>query len=233
MIDIKGKHAVITGISKGIGRALAKKLLDNGVTVTGWGQSEPDYKHENLRFIKTNVRDQHSVNHAAEQTLATGNVDYLINNAGLGYFNFLEKMPDEQITQMLETNINGVIYCTKALIGNMKANETGHVINLSSTAGIEGMPQVAVYCATKWAVRGFTEALFKEVRNFGIKVTAVYPGAIATNFFDNTPGMEPHAGMLDVNEVADQLITLMQQSPNFCTNHLVFRPLQPKKYAKG
>lgn len=229
-MKLEGKKAVITGISKGIGKRLTLQLLEKEVHVFGWGMSQPDYTHENLTFLKTDVRSRESVNNAAEATLQeAGSIDILVNNAGLGYFGFIEDMSDEIIDKMLLTNINGTIYCTQALVKGMKQQQSGHIINISSIAGLEGMPQVSVYCASKFAVRGITESLFRELRDFGVKVTGIYPGSTETNFFDNTVGLDAHSGMMQPEEVAKQIVNVLETSDNFVTNSVVFRPLQPKK----
>lgn len=229
-MKLEGKKAVITGISKGIGKRLTLQLLEKGVHVFGWGMSQPDYTHENLTFLKTDVRSRESVNNAAKATLdEAGSIDILVNNAGLGYFGFIEDMSDEIIDKMLLTNINGTIYCTQALVKGMKKQQSGHIINISSIAGLEGMPQVSVYCASKFAVRGITESLFRELRDFGVKVTGIYPGSTETNFFDNTVGLDAHSGMMKPEEVAKQIVNVLETSDNFVTNSVVFRPLQPKK----
>lgn len=229
-MNLEGKRAVITGISKGIGKRLTLQLLEKGVHVFGWGMTKPEYDHENLTFLETDVRSRDSVTKTAETTLAqAGTIDILINNAGLGYFGYIEDMSDEIIDKMLLTNINGTIYCTQALVKGMKKQESGHIINISSIAGLEGMQQVSVYCASKFAVRGLTESLFKELRDFGIKVTGIYPGSTETNFFDNTVGLDAHSGMMQPEEVATQIVNVLETSGNFVTNSVVFRPLQPKK----
>ena len=229
-MELKNKVAVITGVSKGIGYYTAKQLLECGCLVFGLGRTPNDIVHENYRFITCDVRIFEQVQLAFEHLLKqTGNqLDVLINNAGLGYFGFLEDMPLSQWDEMQQTNVNGVFYCCKKALPVMKQQQAGHIINIASTAALEGMPQVASYCATKWAVKGLSESLFREVRDFGIKVTCIYPGSVKTDFFRNSPDIKPHDYMLMPDDVARNIVYALQMPKNFHTVNLEIRPLQPK-----
>jgi NADP-dependent 3-hydroxy acid dehydrogenase YdfG len=229
-MDLQNKIAVITGISKGIGKELALQLLEKGAKVAGWGMNQSSIQHENLFFAETNVRQYESVQSAWQQTKAHfgGEVHILINNAGLGYFGYLEEMEMEKWHEMFEVNVNGTYYCCREVIPQMKAQKYGHIINISSIAGLEGMPQVAAYCGTKHAVRGITDSLFRELRDFNIKVTGVYPGSTKTEFFNNAEGIKPHDYMMMPTDVAKQIINAIEAPDNFLVNTLEFRPLQPK-----
>lgn len=229
-MDIKGKNAVITGISKGIGRACAEKLLEKGANVAGWGKSEPPYNHENLHFFETDVKDENSVKESRDKTLKQFNneVDILINNAGLGYFGYFEEMPLEEYREMMQTNVDGVFFVTRNLIPTMKEKGQGHIINLSSIAGLQTNPQGGVYSATKYAVTAFTDALFKELRDYGIKVTGIHPGSVKTDFFENAPGVDAHDYMMKPSEVADTIIHSIESPQNYLVSQVVMRPLQPK-----
>ncbi len=228
-MELLNKTAVITGVSKGIGKALALALLEKGVRVAGLGQTQPDYTHPNFRFIPTNVRDFSSVQKAmqAVQKAFGQEIHILVNNAGLGYFGYLEDITLEQWHEIYETNVNGVFYCCKLVLPQMKQQEYGHIINLSSTAGLEAYPQVAAYSGSKFAVRALSEALYKEVRDFRVKVTCVYPGSVKTDFFRNS-GITPHDYMLQPEDVALAMIQILETPDNFHTVNYEVRPLQPK-----
>lgn len=229
-MNLKGKIAVITGVSKGIGYSTARALLEKGAIVFGLGRTRPDIVNDSFHFIETNVRDAASVANAFKQVYSQTNshVDILINNAGLGYFGFLEDISDEQWHELFETNIDGIFYCCRQVLPVMKKNQFGHIINIASTAALEGMPQVSAYCATKWAVKGLSESLFREVRDFRIKVTCLYPGSTKTDFFRNSPGIKPHDYMLMPEDVALLMIQALEMPDNFHTVNLEIRPLQPK-----
>lgn len=227
-MELNYKNAVITGVSKGIGKATAEALLAKGAKVFGLGRNN-SIAHPNFVFIQCDVRNSNEVHEAFEQIKAqSSEIAVLINNAGLGYFGLLEEMPSEQITEMMETNVNGTIYCCREVLPVMKIQQYGHIINIASTAALEGMPQVAAYCASKWAVKGLSESLFREVRDFKIKVTCIYPGSVKTEFFRNSPGIQPHDYMLMPEDIALSIIQALEMPDNFHTVNLEIRPLQPK-----
>jgi NAD(P)-dependent dehydrogenase (short-subunit alcohol dehydrogenase family) len=229
-MDIKNRVAVITGVSKGIGEALCRQLLAEGCVVYGLGRNDFKNVHPHYTFIKTDVQSHDEVQNAFEQILAKhdGKIDILINNAGLGYFGTVEDLPLKQWDTMMKTNVNGMFYCTRHAVPAMKKNGMGHIINIASTAGLEGMPQVSGYCASKWAVKGFTESIWRELRDFKIKATCVYPGSVRTDFFRNNPNITPHDYMLMPEDVADMMVYALKTPDNFHQVNLEVRPLQPK-----
>jgi short-subunit dehydrogenase len=109
----------------------------------------------------------------------------------------------------------------------MKSRQSGHIVNIASTAALEGMSQVAAYCGTKWAVKGISESLFREVRDYKVKVTCIYPGSTRTDFFRNS-SIAPHAYMLDPADVAKAIVYAIDTPDNFHMVNLEVRPLQPK-----
>jgi short-subunit dehydrogenase len=228
-MELKNKIAVVTGVSKGIGLELVKKLLEEGAKVYGLGRNN-SLQHPNFTFIPTDVRKIEEVNAAFDQILDQNNhqVHVLVNNAGLGYFGYLEDMPVEQWHEMFDTNVNGIFYCTRRVLEPMKKQELGHIVNISSIAGLEAYPQVAAYSSTKFAVKGLSEALYKEVRDFGVKVTCVYPGSVKTDFFRNSPSIQPHDYMLMPEDLAQVILQALQTPNNFHQVNLEIRPLQPK-----
>lgn len=229
-MDLKGKIAVVTGVSKGIGEALCTILLEKGCTVYGLGRNNFQNKHQNYTFIQTDVRNNNEVESAFVQIFSQheNTIHILINNAGLGYFGSVEDLPIEQWNEMFQTNVDGMFYCTRLAVPKMKATGFGHIINIASTAALEGMPMVSGYCATKWAVKGFTESLWRELRDFKIKATCVYPGSVKTDFFRNSPNIKPHDYMLMPNDVAEMMVYALETPDNFHQVNLEVRPLQPK-----
>jgi NAD(P)-dependent dehydrogenase (short-subunit alcohol dehydrogenase family) len=228
-MDITNKIAVITGVSKGIGLSTAKALLDKGAKVFGLGRNNV-IEHANYTFIPCDVRNYEAVKSAFETVYKqTGRqIHILLNNAGLGYFGMLEETPLEQWNEMFETNVNGTFYCCKEALPVMKEQQYGHIINIASTAALEGMPQVSAYCASKWAVKGLSESLFREVRDFRVKITCLYPGSVKTDFFRNSPNIQPHDYMLMPEDIALSIIQAVEMPDNFHMVNLEIRPLQPK-----
>jgi len=229
-MDLKGKIAVVTGVSKGIGEALCRQLLEEGAIVFGLGRNNFNTNHSNYHFIPTDVRQIESVNAAFDLIYSKTNqhIHILINNAGLGYFGNVEDLPLSEWDEMMQTNVNGMFYCTRLAVPAMKNQGIGHIINIASTAGLEGMPMVSGYCATKWAVKGFSESLWRELRDFKIKVTCVYPGSVKTDFFRNSPNIQPHDYMLMPEDVAGMMLYALKTPDNFHQVNLEVRPLQPK-----
>jgi short-subunit dehydrogenase len=229
-MNLSNKIAVVTGVSKGIGAALCQQLLEEGAIVFGLGRNAYPEAHPNFTFIPTDVRNYEAVEKAFHQIYEASNqqIDILINNAGLGYFGNVEDLPMTEWDEMMQTNVNAMFYCTRLAVPKMKANGLGHIINIASTAGLEGMPMVSGYCATKWAVKGFSESLWRELRDFKIKVTCVYPGSTKTDFFRNSPNIQPHDYMLMPHDVAAMMVYALKTPDNFHQVNLEVRPLQPK-----
>ena len=229
-MELKDKVAIVTGSSKGIGLAVARFLLEEGMKVAGWSRSATKLAHDNFLWVECDVSNHESVEKAFEKTTAQfGNeLAVLVNNAGVGYTGKLEEMPLEQWHQMMNVNVNGIFYCTRLAIPLMKEREEGHIINLSSIAGTTGVENMSGYAATKFAVRGISHSLFKEVRPHGIKVTCIYPGSVNTHFFDEIEGVEANENMMRPQDVADMILHTIRTHKNFHIVDVEMRPLKPK-----
>jgi 3-oxoacyl-[acyl-carrier protein] reductase len=191
MNDLKNKNALITGAGKGIGKAIALALAKEGVNVILLARTEAEIenvaaKARSLRVkalaIKADVADINSVNTAVEKALAEfKTIDILINNAGIAAFGkFLELEPTEW-ERIIQVNVMGTYYVTRAVLPNMIERQTGDIINISSTAGLNGNPLTSAYSASKFAVLGLTDSLMQEVRKHNIRVTALTPSTVATD----------------------------------------------------
>ncbi|MDB0054964.1 SDR family oxidoreductase [Bacteroidia bacterium] len=229
-MDLKGKYVVITGVSRGIGNALVYQFLAKGCLVGGMGLTDPKLDHPNFSFYKTDVRKSENVQNSFRAFLGESNnqLDILVNNSGLGYFGKIEDYTDEQIAQMFETNVYGTLYTCREAVPVMKSQQSGHIINIASTAALEGYPEVSVYCATKHAVKAISESMYKELRDYAVKVTCVYPGSVKTDFFRNVESIEPHDYMLMPEDVATMIVQSTEMPANFHQVNLEVRPLQPK-----
>jgi 3-oxoacyl-[acyl-carrier protein] reductase len=191
MTDLKNKNALITGAGKGIGKAIALALAKEGVNVILVARTQEEIdnvaaKARSLRVkalaITADVADINSVNTAVEKALAEfGTIDILINNAGIGAFGkFLELEPTTW-ERIIQVNLMGTYYVTRAVLPNMIERQTGDIINISSTAGLSGNALTSAYSASKFAVLGLTESLMQEVRKHNIRVTALTPSTVATD----------------------------------------------------
>ena len=155
-MDLKDKIAVVTGVSKGVGLEVVKQLLDKGTTVAGWGRTAPDFTHANFHFFTCDVSKEDSVEKAFQATTSKLGTDIriLVNNAGFGIAGATETFSSEDWKAMFDTNVHGIFYVTKRLIPGMKAADEGHILNVASIAGLNGVNQFAGYVGTKHAVRG-------------------------------------------------------------------------------
>ncbi len=191
MTDLKNKNALITGAGKGIGKAIALALAKEGVNIilVARTQEEIDSVAAKIRSLRVkalaitaDVADINSVNSAVEKALAEfDTIDILINNAGIAAFGkFLELEPTDW-ERIIQVNLMGTYYVTRAVLPNMIERQTGDIINISSTAGLSGNALTSAYSASKFAVLGLTESLMQEVRKHNIRVTALTPSTVATD----------------------------------------------------
>ena len=233
---LKGKLAIVTGASSGIGHTFSKKLIDKGAVVYGLARNTKKLQaiHNDLgdSFIPVQMdvtRHSDIENWVKKEFNENKTPHILVNNAGLGQFGNVEDISLDDWHTMVNTNLNGVFYLTRQVVPLMKKYDGHtHIVNIASVAGLIGNPQISGYNATKFAIRGFSEALFKELRYDGIKVTCMYPGSIATAFFDNADGVDTHSNMMQPDDVADTLIHILQTPDNFLINEIMLRPLNPK-----
>ena len=235
-MDIKGKIAVVTGASSGIGAEFCRKLVTHGATVYGLARSKNRLKDiqkelgDQFLPVKMDVTEHNSIENWVNKTFSGDHKpDILINNAGLGLFGPVDELPEKDWQTMIDVNLNGVFYLTRTIVPLMKASDThSHIINIASIAGLLGNPNLSGYNATKFAVRGFSESLFKELRYDKIKVSCMFPGSIATPFFENAGGMDTHSNMMQPEDVADTLMHLLKTPDNMLINEITMRPLNPK-----
>ncbi|MFH6995798.1 3-ketoacyl-ACP reductase [Flavobacterium sp. FlaQc-48] len=191
MTDLKNKNALITGAGKGIGKAIAIALAKEGVNVILVSRTQADVDQlaaETAALgvkslaLSADVSDINSINLAVETALAAfKDIDILINSAGIASFGkFLELEPDAW-ENIIKVNLMGTYYATRAVIPNMIERQTGDIINISSTAGLNGNALTSAYSASKFAVLGLTDSLMQEMRKHNIRVTALTPSTVATD----------------------------------------------------
>ncbi len=228
-MELNGSIAVITGVSSGIGKACVEAMLERGVHVVGLGRNAPDIRNEGFRFIEADIRQEDEVKEAFEKTKKeVGAPDILVNNAGLGLDSPIEEMSSEDWHRMFDTNVHGLFYCIRQAVPDMKEKGAGHIVNIASLAGKNGVPNMAGYCGTKHAVVGISESLFKELRQDGIKVSCVLPGSTKTGFFQNVEGSQAHDNMMRPEDIAASVLDLVDTHPNYLMSQIEVRPLKPK-----
>lgn len=190
----------VTGASKGLGLTLVKNLLKSGYAVAATSRNTDDLIRSvgatEGQFLPLGVdlKSEVSVETAIKKTLETfGSIDVVVNNAGYGLTGGIEELSDREVRENFDINVFGSLNVIRKALPYMRAQSSGHIFNISSIGGFTGLfPGFGIYCATKFAVHGFTESLAAEVKPFGIHATVVFPGYFRTNFLS--------AGSLNVPE---------------------------------
>lgn len=237
-MTLKDSVAAVTGASSGIGLEFARILVANEMHVFGLARRIDAMKAlqkelgDRFHPVHCDVRDEGSVQEAFRAIVgAMDRIDVLINNAGLGRHGKVTELRAEDWDVQMETNLRGVFLCTRAVIPQMrkqneKMNFGGYIINVASIAGLLGNPNLSAYNASKFGVRGFSEALMKEVRDDGIKVTCIYPGSVETDFSGDS-GSGSTNKMLP-EDLAETIVHLLKTRDNYLISELVMRPLRPR-----
>jgi len=205
--SIKDKVIVITGASSGLGECTARHLSALGATlVLGARRADrlntlvADMEKQGGKAVAvtTDVTQKAQVNALVKTAVDTyGRVDVLLNNAGLMQQSMLDSLKTDEWDNMIDVNIKGTLYGIAAVLPYMKAQKSGHIINVSSVAGHKVTPAGSVYCATKHAVRAISEGLRSEVKEWNLRTTIISPGAVATELTDHITEKEIGAGMRD------------------------------------
>jgi NAD(P)-dependent dehydrogenase (short-subunit alcohol dehydrogenase family) len=235
---VKGKVAVVTGGTRGIGAAIARALLSEGAKVFICGRdagllARALEKLGPLGEVKGTTCDV-SVTSDVEAMLnecrqVFGGVDILINNAGVGIFGkTVEELTPEEFSRVIDTNLYGVFCCCHYAIPLMKERGGGYIINISSLAGQNAHPKMAAYNASKFGLNGFTEAMMQEVRHDNIKVSLICPGSVNTEFGGDEVS-EEKAWQLQPDDIARVVIDLIGHDPRSLPSKVEIRPSRPPK----
>ncbi|WP_199426371.1 SDR family NAD(P)-dependent oxidoreductase [Thermaerobacillus caldiproteolyticus] len=213
---------VITGAGTGLGKELALQYAQNGYSIILTGRRiqpliEVKQEIESLGgeafAYPLDIRCYEEVYLTVNSIIQDHHVTCLVNNAGIGYFGPFSSLTHEQINEMIQTNVNGTIYMTKAFLPYFQTLPKAKVINIISTAGLRGKINESVYVATKFAIRGFSESLVKELEQTNISVTAVYMGGMDTPFWQGTDHIKDRSRLRSAQEVAKQIIALENGQP--------------------
>jgi NAD(P)-dependent dehydrogenase (short-subunit alcohol dehydrogenase family) len=186
MEDVKPKVVLITGASSGIGQACARHLARHGYQIFGTSRRPQPEAEEPFEMIPMDVTDEDSVRQGVATVLArAGRLDAVVNNAGFGFGGAVEDTSIDEAQQIFETNFFGVLRVCRAVLPHLRERRAGTIVNVSSLGGLVAQPFVGMYCATKFAMEGASEALRMEVRPFGIHVVLIEPGDTRTAFTAN------------------------------------------------
>ena len=237
-MNLENKIVVVTGGTKGIGRAIAETLLkaDAKVFICARDKSELKRALERLSALGKvdgevcDVRSEAQVRMMLEECVRVfGGVDILVNNAGIGIIGkTVEEMSAAEFEQTLQTNLFGVFYACHHAIPFLKKRGGGYIINISSLAGQNAHPRMAAYNASKFALNGFTEALMQEVRQDNIKVSAICPGSVNTFFGGDTPDDEK-SWQLQPEDIAQTVLDLLNMKSRALPSKVEIRPSKPPK----
>ena len=231
---LDGKVALVTGASRGIGLAIARSLARMGARL-GLCARDPGRLEQAASELRRDGADVVAVSadvrradeiaslvKQIEQSL--GPIDILVNNAGIGYFAPIQEASEANWDAVLDTNLKAVFLLSKAVAPGMIGRRSGHIVNIASLAGKNSFTGGGIYCASKWGLLGLTQCMAEDLRPFGIRVSAVCPGSVATDF-------SPHTGkdtskMLQPEDVAHAVETILTQAPQSFISEVLLRPTQ-------
>jgi NAD(P)-dependent dehydrogenase (short-subunit alcohol dehydrogenase family) len=232
-IELDGKTAIVTGAARGIGRAIAARLVESGARVWLWDIDLAEATQaaselgDGAQPLQVNVTDTKSIENAVQTvTAADKKIDILVNNAGVSGANApLWEYPDDEWRHVMETNLNSVFYCCKAVVPHMIAGGFGRIVNIASVAGKEGNPNASAYSTSKAGIIALTKSLGKELADHDIAVNCVTPAAARTAIFDQMTQEHidymlskiPRERFVDVDEIAAMVAWLVSAENSFTT----------------
>ena len=237
MDNLENKVAYITGGSKGIGYGIAKILLNNGmkIAITSRSLSAAKNAADSLTKEATKVLAlQSNVSSFASEMKAVkavtdhfGQLDVLVANAGVGHFASIENLTEEDWKNTIDTNLTGVFNSVKASIEPLKRSQ-GYIITIASLAGINFFVNGSAYNASKFGLVGFTQAVMMDLRQYGVKVTTIMPGSVATHFNDHTPS-DADAWKIQPEDIGQMVVDLLKMHPRTLPRKVEVMPLKPGK----
>ncbi|MGH9632185.1 MAG: SDR family oxidoreductase [Bryobacteraceae bacterium] len=234
-ISLENKVAVVTGASRGIGRAIAAALAKAGASVAICGRTQAD--------VTKTVADLSSKGRIVGRSVDVTNVDevsrffgyvdeqfggldILVNNAGIGIFRSVAELSMEEWKSVLDTNLNGVFYCSHEAVNRMRKRGGGAIVNISSLAGKNPFAGGAAYNASKFALNGFSEAMMLDHRNDNIRVSYIMPGSVDTGF---NPNWAAGAWKIAPEDIAEVVLTVLGMPERTLISRIEMRPLKPPK----
>ena len=229
MESLKGRVALITGASRGIGAATARALAAEGVRLGLASRSGDDLGIEGAVARRTDVRDPASLEAMVAATVEVfGGLDILVVNAGVGAYGPFLDLPADQLEEMIDVNVKGAIYSVRAALPHLVKSDAADIVTIASEAGRRGLPNEAVYCSSKFAQVGLTRALDHELRERGVRCTNVCPGGVATDFAmgrGRTPDMPQLAGMMRPGDVAEMVLFVLTRPRTHRILEVAMRPV--------
>lgn len=236
MVEFAGKVAIVTGGTKGIGLGIVKSLLGMGMNVafTGRKQSYIDQvvesftAQEKIRLMgkEIDVTDFDAMTKLTQEVLQKwGRIDAVIANAGVGHFGSIETLTSDQWNETININLTGVFNTVKSTIAALKATQ-GYIITISSLAGTNFFAGGSAYNASKFGLTGFSQSIMLDLRQYGIKVTTIMPGSVATYFNDHEP-TEKDSWKIQPEDIGNIIVDLLRMQPRTLPSKIEVRPTKP------
>lgn len=244
MMELKGRVALVTGASRGIGEAMAWALAQEGALLALTARNkdrlkalEDSLKYEGFQAISfpadfSSESEIEGVFRGIEATL--GKLDILVNNAGIGVFGNVGEGSVSEYRRVLDTNLLGPIVASHYAVNLMKRGGYGHIVNVSSVAGHIGTPGWASYNASKWGLRGFSESLRKELIPWNIRVSVLSPGVVESDWGENMPDewqrrRNQEVIPMEPKDMARALVFILTQPERLCVNEIIVRPTNQER----
>ena len=222
----------ITGSNSGFGRSLTEAVLAKGDKVVATTRHPEEIEDlvkqytDTVKVVRLDITDKEEIGKAIDTALQTfGQIDVLVNNAGFGTLGAVEEISDDKVRYQFEVNCFGTLNLTKAMLPHFRQRKSGHILNVSSVGGFTSFPGTGIYCATKFALEGYSEALAKEIAPLGIKLTLIEPGAFRTEFAGDSLAT-PDEQIDDYEETAHKFVNMQSEMSGE-------QPGDPDKAAQG
>ncbi len=236
-VELRGKVAVVTGSTKGIGYAIAEALARAGADVVVSARNDDEVREAARRLeevgpgravgVACDVRRHEDVRRLMGAAVELGGVDILVNNAGVGIFGTVDGMSADEWHTVIGTNLDGVFFCCHEAIPRLRERGGGWIINIGSLAGRNAFAGGAAYNASKFGLLGFSEAMMLDVRHDDIRVTCIMPGSVATHFNNHDPG-DADAWKIQPEDIAQIVMDLIAMPARTLPSKIEVRPSRPK-----
>jgi len=235
MVELRGKVAIVTGSTRGIGRAIAESLWRAGASVVVSGRTAATAEALAAKWgpralaVACDVREPAACARLVERAVGHfGGLDILVNNAGIGVFAPVRELTPELWRAVIATNLDSLFYCCHAALPALMARGESWIINIGSLAGKNAFPNGAAYNASKFGLIGFSEALMQEVRHDGVRVSYIMPGSVATEFAHPAGGGEAD-WKVQPEDVAQLVLELLAMPPRTLPSRIEVRPSRPPR----